>query len=369
MARTEVERWFVKRGVPHFIKGYSAAEDVLTRAVPMLTLAFLLSAVSAIDLDWPTWAKLAAGLGGVALLVTVWAVINRMRGRPPLARPDRVGRVELAVFLFVPTALPLLFGGDVAGAALTLGGLIVVLAVVYAATSYGLVAIAVWAIGRLAHTVLQTLRLFARSLPLLLLGFMFLFINAEAWQSAGRLDLALLVAVVILFGVLAAVFLLTQIPRELSGLNRFESPSELRDIAGNAPLPPVVDAATPPPLTRRESGNLWLVMFVSQAFRLILVSSLVGVFFVFLGLLIIRPDTVLLWTSRVPTELWSFELFGQEILFSSELLRVSGFLAAFAGVYFSVYTTTDPTLRSEFFEDIAGEIRQNLAVRAVYRHG
>jgi len=39
---------------------------------------------------------------------------------------------------------------------------------------------------------------------------------------------------------------------------------------------------------------------------------------------------------------------------------------AFAGVYFSVYTTTDVTLRSEFFEDTVAELRQNLAVRAIY---
>jgi hypothetical protein len=52
---------------------------------------------------------------------------------------------------------------------------------------------------------------------------------------------------------------------------------------------------------------------------------------------------------------------------TEELLQVSGFLAAFAGVYFSVYTTTDQNLRSDFFEDTVTEMKQNLAVRAIYR--
>lgn len=360
----------VKRGVPHFIESYSATEDVWTRAAPFLTLVFLLSSVAAIDLDWPTWGQVLAILGGLGVLLSAWMGINYLRDRPLLTRPAHIGRVELAVFLIVPTALPLLFGGDLAGAGVTLAGLAALLAVAYLATSYGLVAISVWAVGQLTRTVAQTLRLFARSLPLLLLGFMFIFINAEAWQAAGRLDRSLLAAVMILFAVLAAVFLLTQIPRELSGLNQFDSWQAATELAEGAPLEPVTrddSLPSPPPLTKRETGNLWLVVFVSQSFRLILVSSLVGAFFVGLGLLIIRPDTIELWTGTAPDVLWSFRLLGQRIEFSTELLQVSSFLAAFAGVYFSVYTTTDVTLRSEFFEDTVAELRQNLAVRALYR--
>ena len=32
-----------------------------------------------------------------------------------------------------------------------------------------------------------------------------------------------------------------------------------------------------------------------------------------------------------------------------------------------MYTTSDATLRAEFFEDTADEVRENLAVRALYR--
>ena len=62
----------------------------------------------------------------------------------------------------------------------------------------------------------------------------------------------------------------------------------------------------------------------------------------------------------------SWELFGNPIVVTAELLQVAVFLGGFAGVYFSVYATTDATLRAEFFEDTIHEVRQNLAARCIY---
>ena len=368
-SRADTETWFVDRGVPHFIDAYNASEDVLTRALPMLVLLFLFSSISAIDLDWPALGIITASVAGLAILLAVWMGINRIRGlRPLLRRPDRVGPVEIGVFLVVPTLLPLIFGGDWSGALITLTTQAVILGLVYLITSFGVVAISLWVGAQLIHSIGRTLRLFTRTLPLLLIGFMFLFINAEAWQSAGRLDTSLLVAVGALFALLAGVFLGTQIPQELRNLNVFSSWDEIETLSEDAPGARVTsdDQPAPPPLSRRERGNLWLLVFISQSFRLVLVSALIGAFFVGLGLLVIQPETVQLWTTADPTVLWKSTLFGIEVELSTELLRVSGFLAAFAVVYFSVYTTTESALREEFYEDITTEVRQNLAARARY---
>ncbi len=368
-SRADTETWFVDRGVPHFIDAYNASEDVLTRALPMLVLLFLFSSISAIDLDWPALGIITASVAGLAILLAVWMGINRIRGlRPLLRRPDRVGPVEIGVFLVVPTLLPLIFGGDWSGALITLTTQAVILGLVYLITSFGVVAISLWVGAQLIHSIGRTLRLFTRTLPLLLIGFMFLFINAEAWQSAGRLDTSLLVAVGALFALLAGVFLGTQIPQELRNLNVFSSWDEIETLSEDAPGARVTseDKPAPPPLSRRERGNLWLLVFISQSFRLVLVSALIGAFFVGLGLLVIQPETVQLWTTADPTVLWKSTLFGIEVELSTELLRVSGFLAAFAVVYFSVYTTTESALREEFYEDITTEVRQNLAARARY---
>jgi len=369
MMRADVERWFVKRGVPHFINGYSATDDVLTRALPLLVLAFLFSAVAAIDLDWPWWGITLAIAGGLGVLLAAWAGLNTLRGRNRWALPDSVGGVEVGAFLLVPVFLPLIFGGDLSGAGLTFLTQLTVLGLIYAATSYGVIAIARWAFVQLWHSLGQTFRLFTRALPLLLLGFMFLFVNAEAWQSAGRIDRSFLVAVVALFAVLGIVFLLTQISREIPPLAKFEAWDDIRDSAKDqARLSDRSDDPPDPPrLSRREWGNLGLVLLIVQSLRILIVSALVGLFFVALGLLIISPGTIELWTTEAPNFIWgSFRLFGSEVQLSRELLQVAVFLAGFAGVYFAVYTTSDATLRAEFFEDTADEVREALAVRALY---
>jgi len=59
-------------------------------------------------------------------------------------------------------------------------------------------------------------------------------------------------------------------------------------------------------------------------------------------------------------------MFGEQFAVTSSLLRVSGFLAALSGFYFTVYVITDSTYREEFFEDVVSDVRESIAVRSVY---
>jgi hypothetical protein len=51
---------------------------------------------------------------------------------------------------------------------------------------------------------------------------------------------------------------------------------------------------------------------------------------------------------------------------SEELLQVSIFLAAFSGLYFTVYAVTDATYREQFFHEITHELERAVGVRAAY---
>ncbi len=359
--------------MPHFISNYSATEDVWTRALPALIIVFLLSAVSGIDLNWNAWQIIAGTIGGLLILLGSWMALNRYRKTPLFAVPRRVGWPEIGLIVLVPTALPLFFGGDWVGSIIILINQLVTVGLIFVITSYGLLAISLWAIGRLFRTLGQTLRLFTRSLPLLLIGFMFLFINAEAWQSAGELDPPLLATIVGGFAAFAAVFLATQIPKELRASAVFSDNAQVVAAADDAPVSRDggrnEDLTAPPGLSAKEKGNLWLVAFITQSLRLALVSVLISVVFIAIGLVLIRPETIAGWTNQPPDIWWAlpWELFGNTLEITSQLLQVSIFLGAFAAVYFSVYATTDPTLRAEFFEDTITEIRQNLAARSIYR--
>ncbi len=61
-----------------------------------------------------------------------------------------------------------------------------------------------------------------------------------------------------------------------------------------------------------------------------------------------------------------FGFLGRDLRLTAELLKISVFLAAFSGLYFTVVLVTDATYREEFFDEILAELRQTFAVRAVY---
>ena len=363
----EIEKWLVGRGIPHFIDGYSASRDVLTRAIPFLTLVFLAEMILAVNLDWPWWGNSLSIVGGFAVLVGVWALLNRARGRLLLARPTAVGPVEIAVFLGVPALLPLVFGGawHEAGAAFLLN--LAVLGVTYAVTSYGLVPMAAWSLGRVARTLGETLGLMTRALPLLLLAFVFLFINAEVWQVAASLDGVFLGAVLGLFFVLGAVFVAARLPRELSGIAAFDNPAEVNSLISGTPAAGLsCRSASAPAPTAAQWANAALVVLVTQGMRVLVAAVLMGGFFVVFGLLTVRPDTIEVWTTVPPDVLATFGWLGRDVALTRELLDVAVFLAGFSGFYFTVYLVTDATYRQEFFEDVAGELREAFAVRVVY---
>jgi hypothetical protein len=47
----DCERWFVRRGVPHFIVHYDASEHIWTRTLPLLVVIYVLRGLYALDLD------------------------------------------------------------------------------------------------------------------------------------------------------------------------------------------------------------------------------------------------------------------------------------------------------------------------------
>lgn len=366
----EVERWFVRRGIPFFIHEYNAREDIFTRALPILALVLVIRMVDAADLGWALWADTLLVLGAFAAILTAWALFNRKRNRRPFAK-TKVSRIELAAFVLLPALVVLNFLSSGDAALNVLGGLGWLL-VIYLVTSFGLVSLTRWAIDETFGSLLATLRLFTKALPLLLLFFMFLFINAEAWQTAGTVEPELLYAVFGLFGAMAMLFVLSSLPKELEKLTNFETADELVALCESSPLRPVdaasVDTSDIAPLSRLEWSNVGLVVLFNQLLQILLVSALIGAFFVVFGLLIIRPDTIAQWTGADPEFWWrSFSVLGHDIQLNLELLKVSGFLAAFAGMYFSVFAITDPTFRSEFYDNIVHEVREAVAVRAVYR--
>lgn len=364
------ERWFIERGVPHFIAGYSASRDVFTRTLPILTAIFLLEMLGVLNLEWEPWMNVLAAAGGLAFLVGVWVLANLLRHRRPLSRPEQVGRTELAVFVLAPAVLPLVTDPEQWQSAVTTAlANLSLLGIIYLGTSYGLVPMTRWAAIYLARQLGALANLLVRSLPLLLLFVTFLFVNTEVWQVAAHLYGPTLPATLGLFVLVGVLFVVMRLPREVGQLVSFDSWQRVVELTRGTPaeeLSSDAGDASAVRLSRRQWGNVSLVVLVATGVQVVLVSLMIGGFFVLFGMLAIRPDVIESWLASEPHVIATVTLGGTAYRLTEELLRVSSFLAAFSGLYFTVYVLTDAAYRTEFFEEVVGEVRVALAARVVY---
>jgi hypothetical protein len=371
-AISETERWFLKRGLPHLIDDYSPTRDVLTRAVPLLTLIFLVEVANAPSREFPLWLSILAVAAGFGILLGAWMVANRIRGRPLLARPVDVGVIEVLVFVLVPPALPLLFGGQWRSALATAIANALLLAVIYLGTSYGVVPMTRWAGARTARELEQVMSLLVRALPLLILFITFIFLQNEAWQITADLHGPFYWIVLGLFFVIGIGFSLIRLPREIGELSDSESWDVVLGRVQGTPASPLVDEVAPDqraeehPLSKRQWGNVALVVLFSQSLQILLVSAMVFVFLFVFGLLVVTEPVARGFVDATPHVLVTFDVWGRELVITEELLRVTGFLTVFAGLYFTVTAVTDQAYRREFIGEILEEMRRSLAVRAVY---
>ncbi|HLN78722.1 MAG TPA: hypothetical protein VK204_16885 [Nocardioidaceae bacterium] len=287
--------------------------------------------------------------------------------RPARLVPAMAGSALLGVALGVALGW---LTGEVSlgiGTALTFAGI--------GATVYGLTALRAWPIARWA--VARTLKslglifpLATRALPLLLLFVTFLFINTEVWQVASRLDGGVMWLTVMTFTVMAAGFLLARLPEEL---DRVDDEVEAGRLVAACKGTPLESAAR----ELAESGdhvhqdaevrgfqkaNLVLVLLVAQFVQVLLLAASVFVFFIVFGMVAMDPEVIEIWIERPPTE-----IFGQAVV-SAELVQVSVFLAAFSGLYFTVYAVTDEVYRTQFFTSITNELERAVGARTVYHY-
>jgi len=371
--RTETEQWFIRRGLPHFIEADGSSSDVWGRAAPVLLIAYVAGGLHGLDLaNWSLARNLGAAAVIVVLLFATWVLTNKLRHRPALSRPHDLGAPELMAFLIGPALPALVFEqwGDALQAVLEGAA---VLAVIYLATSYGAIPLMGWAASQTFSRLGSVGRMLTRAMPLLLLFTTFLFINAEVWQVAGTLQGPVYAITLGLFFLLGSAFVLSRIPESIRAVHDFDDWAEVARLVQGTPaaaleLPPDGDP-TELPLSGRQRVNIGLVSVFSQAILITFVALALALFFMLFGLLAIPEATTAAWTQLAEVHVYAhWHIGGGTLVLSEPLLRVSGFLGAFTGMYFTVVLGTDATYRGEFAEDAGPQIRQALAVRLAYRH-
>jgi hypothetical protein len=120
------------------------------------------------------------------------------------------------------------------------------------------------------------------------------------------------------------------------------------------------------PLSPRQRFNVGLLMFTSHALQVLVVSAAMGGFFVLFGAIAIRPEVLHSWIGTSGDELVAFDLLGERAQITAELLRVSGAIAAFSGLYYAIAVLTDATYRAQFLDRLNGDLRETFERRSRY---
>jgi len=340
------ESAFRRAGLPNLIEDYTAGEDVFTRALPFLTLVFLLEILNALDLRYAWWANVLFVLGGVAIALGALGALNVARGRRFASMPRRVGRPELAVFVLVPPLLPLVFGGQWRSALVTLVGQLLLLGLVYLVVGFGLPAILRWAGARFLTQLRASLSLLVRALPLLLFFALITFFANEYWQMFANTPRPKFLAAVALFALLAALFLLVR------------NPASVRELERSSDLGR--------PLSRPQRVNVGVVIFVSQVLQILFVVAAIWLFFMVFGALLVTESILQGWIGHPGHEIFALPLGSAKIRVTQELVRVATGTAAFSGLYYAVAMLVDSNYRDEFVTQITDDMRETFSKRAEY---
>jgi hypothetical protein len=312
----DAEQWFVAHGLPYFVDGLRAevrARLSRGRLAGVLLVALAVGVLAGIAVGlWSGYASIGIGTAATVVLVILAAYAIR----------------ALKTWLIVT-----------------------------------------WAIGRTFRSLGLLFPLATRALPLLLLFITFLFINAEVWQVASSLEGGVLWLAVLLFAAVAVGFLLVRLGEELDRFDDDIDGAQLIDACRRTPLEDVArdlveagaDLNAEAEVSGLQKANLVLVLLIAQIVQVLLLSLAVFMFFLVFGMVAIEDSTILAWTGAEPQYASDLRLV------SRELTQVSIFLAAFAGLYFTVYAVTDTTYRQQFFTTISRELERAVSARVAYR--
>lgn len=365
-----LEEHFRRNGLPHLAAGYDPREDTLTRLWPALVLILLVGLAITLRPDWVYWQRALAVAAGAGIALGGLVLVNALRGRRGLSRPEDVGYLEAGVFILTPALASLVLGDDLDRTAGIAIGSVGVAAALYALTSLGVLPMLVHQWRPALRGLGRTGAIAVRALPPLIAVLLFLALASETWRAFGRLEGWRFGALLTAFGILACVILVFGLARERRELSRPEPGSRLEDDALVGPAAPLVMRGVAPairPMWRIERVNVAAALILSLALRVLAVGVAVGLAFLAVSLIVLDRELTAEWIGEAPTVLASVDISGREVVLTSAAVRVATALGAFASMYFVAVALGEERNRQDFLDDELVRLRRVIAAWAYYR--
>lgn len=352
MDQPAVERWFCERGLPSFSRTRRVRSP---RLMALLAVSVVLAeiAVLAPSKEWRWYWDVLAVVGsiagaGVAFLLLRHAPVRAMRG---------VGRKagEVVLVFGVGALLAVLDSVRVGVEVLALNAVLV--AMVLVDERFGFLLVLRRAFWIATGEARGAARHMQRSVPVLVVVLLSLFLAGETWQIAEAApvgNLVLVTGLLLGFGVVTAASRSRWVSEETDGAALSGTPAE------GLELGPVV------PMGRAERWNLAGIVGLATAClaagAAVLFAGLLSV----LGVLLVPRELLATWLGG---EVDVFSIGGAvRLTFSRELLKITVLMSGVAALVFCVSLLSDDSFRDSAQQALEDDVRQALAVRRAYLH-
>ena len=373
--RLTIERWFIRRGVPQLVEGYGSEAQLDARAAPLIAAWLAIGTILfwGTNPSWPLLANVAAVALTLLAIAAGFFAVRSLRRRPRITRSMTFDIPEIVLLGLLPAVASGVIDGSLGEAIIAFLNAMLGIGVIYVVILFGLIEVAVWALGRLRSQFAGIIGLIATTLPVLLILVAFLLFAAELWEAAHALRAAELAAVIGLLLAIATLLVVTTFRTELA---RMEDQTDWDDLLREVDGTPVQEVArhlTPPGSRPRElrwleRTNLSALVLINQLLQSTFVALLVMAFLVVFGVIVLPAEVQERWIGESVSTLLRFELLGEERRLSGQLVTVSAMLSGIVGLYFTGVAITEGAgaYRGEDFRRAVAEVRQLLAARAVY---
>jgi hypothetical protein len=368
--RRAADRWFLERGLPGVLRPGALVRRLWPRSAPALAgfavsmafsvLVVLVTGKHTIDIDGhPTrteWFVLAM----LVLVLPVAAVVGWR-----VARIRSVRTRTLAAFVSVGIAIAagvvggpsprivtnLVYEGVVIGGALVL-------------TACGAGSILGWGLRSAMENLAFVGALFVRALPVVLLTVL-VFFNTYVWSMASTISRVRLWLALLFLAAIAVAFITSATADRVRPMMSASRPSEDDDgrLAGT-PFETMPDPPSAAPFSRSERINVVFVAATSQVLQVGLVAIVSGLIFFVLGLIVLSPELLALWSRNGPGD---GEFLGMTLPVPQSLIQVSMFLGAMTFMYISARAVGDNDYRTHFLDPLIDDLRLTLVARSRYR--
>lgn len=400
----DIEKWFIKRGLPHFIENYKATDDIFSRTLPLIVLLIIVQMgleLSSKDVTWRD--RVIGGVVGVVCVLGLFLVANLIRQRRLWWRlPKRVGLIEMAVLVVLGPVVGLVARASTEAVGIDLAANVGLFLVVYGLVAYAILPVIMWAVSHAVRELKNLAHLASKALPMLALFGTFLFLNVDMWHIASYLNRADLWRIVGFFSVVTLLFLVARLPEEIRSLTGGFTRDTVTSAAAGTPLARHLEELDEilPQLrtTRRQRLNMLFVLGFTQIIQILLLSLVVFAYFITLGKIAVKPGQVADWLRVPECEVTDYHqtheiatkctdpdgwmqvihpghffglearIPGTEIVFSDPLIQTALLLTTFSAFFFAVSAVTDEAYRKDFFESITAKLTKSLEIRCGYVH-